>query len=96
MKKINNNLEQKKLQIERGTMHAPHIFADFKSSSCSVAISLETTDNLVYNETMLYDGNSLLGELGGSLGLFLGASMVTICEGILGILTVIWKKLNQK
>ena len=41
---------------------------------------------------MLYPFTSLLAEFGGSLGLFLGVSFITISDGVEGL--VVWLKKN--
>ena len=46
---------------------------------------------IVEEEQMLYDFNSFLGEVGGSLGLFLGVSLFSMYEGLTSILRRLWR-----
>ena len=45
--------------------------------------SLATKDILVKTEVQLYKMTSLVGDIGGSLGLFLGFSFLTVWDWIL-------------
>ena len=46
---------------------------------------------IVEEEQMLYDFNSFLGEVGGSLGLFLGVSLFSMYEGLTFNSRRLWK-----
>ena len=49
-------------------------------------------DHLIVEEgEVLYDFNSFLGEVGGSLGLFLGISLFSMYEGFISIMRRLWK-----
>ena len=50
----------------------------FPDGANSVLVVLVSTSITEIRESLLYDINSLVGELGGSLGLFLGLSLVQL------------------
>ena len=45
-----------------------------------VVLTMQTTSVETVKEVWLYDGFSLVAEVGGSMGLFLGASLVSMFE----------------
>lgn len=45
-----------------------------------IIVGIHTTTKKLVKQTLLYDLNNLVGELGGSLGLFLGASIVSLFQ----------------
>ncbi|XP_059096265.1 acid-sensing ion channel 5-like [Tigriopus californicus] len=59
-------------------------FGGVIGNSTGITYYLGTTNLEVTKETWLYDVNNLIGEIGGSLGLFLGASLLTIFEVVQG------------
>ena len=58
----------------------------------AVAFMPATERTQIEEEVLLYPFTSLLAEFGGSLGLFLGVSFITISDGVEGL--VVWLKKN--
>ena len=62
------------------------------NGSSSITLEVDRVGMTILKETYLYDGFNLIGEIGGSLGLFLGLSCVSIFE-FFKMHT--WKIINQ-
>ena len=58
-------------------------FVSIQTDRLAVMFSLATNDILVKTEVQLYKMTSLVGDIGGSLGLFLGFSFLTVWDWIL-------------
>lgn len=69
-------------------------FGGVIGNSTGITYYLGTTNLEVTKETWLYDVNNLIGEIGGSLGLFLGASLLTIFEVVQGGFFKVFHVLN--
>ena len=65
------------------------IFMQLKTlvNKSSVAIYYDNTDTIVTEELLLYDLNSIVSAVGGSLGLFLGFSCFQVAMWVAGIVS---------
>ena len=62
----------------------------------NIAIYYENTDTIVSEEMLLYDLNSIVSAVGGSLGLFLGFSCFQVALWMLGCVSKMCKKYQNK
>lgn len=56
---------------------------NISTDAASITIGIYTSEKKLIRQTLLFDTNSFISELGGSLGMFLGASMITLFHFLL-------------
>ena len=61
----------------------PYTSSKFANYDCPVGIWTVSPDTGVQQEVLLYPITSLVAEFGGTLGLFLGFSFMTLWDGVL-------------
>ena len=61
-----------------------------------VAFLTVTNDTLVVTETLMFPLPSLVAELGGTLGLFLGFSFMTLWDGAANMVRLVKASLGNK
>ncbi len=61
-----------------------------------VSIGLYSANERNVTETYLYSETNLVGEVGGAMGLFLGISLVTVYEALIGLMRKTWISWSKK
>ena len=65
--------------------------SDIPSNGSWIMFALSDSHLIIEEEQVLYDFNSFLGEVGGSLGLFLGISLFSMYEGGTLVVRRFWR-----
>ena len=69
---------------------------DLRERLFKVSISYATFKELAHEEAPVYDVSSIAGDIGGQMGLCLGASLISLVEIISLLVTCIWLKISGK
>ena len=67
-----------------------YVGKDYLEEGSWILFALSEDHIIIEEEQLLYDFNSFLGEVGGSLGLFLGISLLSMYEWGLTIMRRLW------
>ena len=70
------------------------IFLNEEDDQTAVYITLSTPEVLIKEEKQIYEVTSLVGDVGGSLGLFLGFSLLMVWDWIHNALKIIREAIN--
>ncbi len=73
-----------------------YIWSLFRNNFLQVDIFYQELSHRVIEQNVAFEFLSLLSEIGGFLGLLLGASVLTVCELMDYITLLIFRKLNRK